>query len=201
MKIAIDLNDVIRDYSDNFVKTYLTNYNHEFNMENFELWSNNMQEVLEFKNDKAYQTFTYEDYAFDIFGKCDVCTRNLSVELNKWINSLADYDTNESIEVVIVSPMEFGNSLNYSYFFISKLGCQIREVYFPIDSLTIWEKCDVLITANPKLLESKPAGKFSIKIEKDYNSDYDGDMDFKNLSSFIKNEENTISLLNNFMTK
>ena len=201
MKIAIDLNDVIRDYSDNFVKTYLMNYNHEFNMENFELWSNNMQEVLEFKNDKAYQTFTYEDYAFDIFGKCDVCTRNLSVELNKWINSLADYDTNEPIEVMIVSPMEFGNSLNYSYFFISKLGCQIREVYFPIDSLTIWEKCNVLITANPKLLESKPAGKFSIKIEKDYNSDYDGDMDFKNLSSFIKNEENTISLLNNFMIK
>ena len=195
MKIALDLNDVIRDYSDNFVKVYLMNYNHEFNLDDFELWSNNMQEVLEFKNEKAYQNFTYEDYAFDIFGKCDVCTRNLSVELNKWINSLGDYDLDEPIEVIIVSPMEFGNSINYSYFFISKLGCQIREVYFPMDSMTIWDKCDVLITANPKLIESKPNGKITVKIEKDYNKDYQGDLNFKTLSSFITNEENTKSLI------
>ena len=195
MKIALDLNDVIRDHSDNFVKVYLMNYNHEFNLDDFELWSNNMQEVLEFKNEKAYQNFTYEDYAFDIFGKCDVCTRNLSVELNKWINSLGDYDLDEPIEVIIVSPMEFGNSINYSYFFISKLGCQIREVYFPMDSMTIWDKCDVLITANPKLIESKPNGKITVKIEKDYNKDYQGDLNFKTLSNFITNEENTNSLI------
>lgn len=195
MKIAIDLNDVIRDYSDNFVKTYLMNYNHELDLDDFEIWSNNMQDVLEFKSDRAYQNFTYEDYSFDLFGKCDVCTRNLSVELNKWINSLADYDTTEPIEVMLTSTMEFGNSINYSYFFISKLGCQIREVYFPTDSLTIWDKCDILITANPKLLEEKPDGKFSIKIEKEYNKNNTGDLNFKTLSSFITNEENTISLI------
>ena len=45
MKIALDLNDVIRDYSDNFVKVYLMNYNHEFNLDDFELWSNNIKRI------------------------------------------------------------------------------------------------------------------------------------------------------------
>ena len=36
MKIALDLNDVIRDYSDNFVKVYLMNYNHEFDLDDFD---------------------------------------------------------------------------------------------------------------------------------------------------------------------
>ena len=64
-----------------------------------------------------------------------------------------------------------------------------------MDSMTIWDKCDVLITANPKLIESKPNGKITVKIEKDYNKDYQGDLNFKTLSSFITNEENTNSLI------
>lgn len=195
MKIAIDLNDVIRDFSDNFLRVYVTNYNHEYDTDEFELWSNDMQEVLPFKTKKAYQSFTYEDYAFDIFGKCDVCSRKLSVELNSWVNSLKDFDLDEPIDMMVVSPFEFGESINYSYFFVSKLGCSIREVYFPIDSSTIWDKCDVLITANPKLLDSKPEGKKTIRIEKEYNKDSKYDFTFKSLSEFLTNEDNTNKLI------
>jgi hypothetical protein len=195
MKIAIDLNDVIRDYSDNFLRVYVTNYNREYDTDEFELWTNEMQNILPFKTKKAYQNFTYVDYAFDIFGKCDVCSRKLSVELNAWINSLKDFDLNEPIDMMVVSPMEFGESINYSYFFVSKLGCSIREVYFPMDSSTIWDKCDVLITANPKLLESKPEGKVAIRIEKDYNKDKGYDYTFKTLSEFLTNEDNTTKLI------
>jgi hypothetical protein len=35
MKIAIDLNDVIRDYSDNFLRVYVTNYNREYDTDEF----------------------------------------------------------------------------------------------------------------------------------------------------------------------
>lgn len=195
MKIAIDLNDVIRDFSDNFLRVYVTNYNHEYDTDEFELWSNDMQEVLPFKTKKAYQSFTYEDYAFDIFGKCDVCSRKLSVELNAWVNSLKDFDLDEPIDMMVVSPFEFGESINYSYFFVSKLGCSIREVYFPVDSSTIWDKCDVLITANPKLLDSKPEGKKTVRIEKEYNKDSKYDFTFKSLSEFLTNEDNTNKLI------
>ena len=53
MKIAIDLNDVIRDYTDNFIKTYLLNYNREYNTEELSLWTNDMESVLTFKTQRA----------------------------------------------------------------------------------------------------------------------------------------------------
>ena len=189
MKIAIDLNDVIRDYSDNFLRTYVRYYNHEFDYDEYEQWSYDMQEVLPFKNERAYQNFVYVDYPFEIFGKCDVCTRNLSSDLNTWINGLKDRDDDEPIEIMIVSPMEYGPSINYSYFFISKLGCDIREVYFPTDSRTIWDRCDILITANPKLMESKPEGKKVIKIKTAYNVESQCDYAFSTLNEFLKNND------------
>ena len=36
MKIAIDLNDVIRDFSNNFLRYYIERYNHEFDLDDFE---------------------------------------------------------------------------------------------------------------------------------------------------------------------
>lgn len=195
MKIAIDLNDVIRDFSDNFLKTYLLQYNREFDTTDFEMWSNNLDEVLPFKSDSAYKRFKYEDYAYEIFAKCGTCGRNLSVEFNKWLTELSEMDCDEPVDAMIVSPMEFGAGLSYTYMFMSKLGSQIREVYFPYDSTTIWDKCDVLVTANTDLIKMKPEGKIVIKIEKEYNGSVKGDYEYKDFSEFIKDINNTAKLL------
>ena len=64
MKIAIDLNDVIRDYSNNFISTYLNYFNSEFDTTDFEMWTNDMQSLLVFKTERAYQKFVYEDYPY-----------------------------------------------------------------------------------------------------------------------------------------
>lgn len=197
MRIAIDLNDVVRDYTDNFIRVYLMNYNHEYDPSQLELWTNDLQSVLPFKTDMAYQNFVYTDYTYDLFGKVDTCTRGLASELKKWVESLDEIETNEPFELLFVSPMEYGASVNYTYFFISKLGCNIREVYLPKDSSTIWDKCDVLITANPTLLDSKREGKKTIKIKKEYNAKSAGDFEYKSLSSFLNNENNVIKLFEN----
>ena len=104
-------------------------------------------------------------------------------------------DVDEDIEVMFVSPFEYGLSIGNTYYFISKMGTKVREVYLPTDSTTIWDKCDVLITANPKLLASKPEGKVSIKIKADYNGESEADYTYKDLSSFITNTENLEKLI------
>ena len=196
MKIAIDLNDVVRDFSNNFLKYYVEGYNHEFDLSEFEFWSNDLSAVFPFKSKAAYNNFVYNDFAFELFGKCGVCTRKLEAELNDWTEkTLKDIDTEEDIEVMFVSPMEYGLSIGNTYFFISKLGSKVREVYFPTDSATIWDKCNVLITANPNLLEIKPEGKVAIKIDADYNKESNADYSFKDLSEFLKNNENVKILL------
>jgi hypothetical protein len=202
MKIAIDLNDVVRDYSNNFVRYYIEGYDHEFDLTDFEFWSHNMSEVFPFKSNNSYYNFIYNDFAFELYGKCDVCTRRLETELNDWTEkTLKDMDVDEPIEVMFVSPKEFGLSIGNTFFFLSKIGTKVREVYLPTDSLTIWDKCDVLITANPELLNSKPNGKVSIKIKAEYNKESEADYTFKDLSTFLSDVENTEKLIDGFVNK
>ena len=126
----------------------------------------------------------------ELFGKCPTCTKKLTEQLNDWTeNTIKDVDTNEPIDVMFVSPMEYGASIGNTYFFVSKLGTKIREVYLPSDSNTIWDRCDVLITANPDLLSNKPEGKTTIKINKDYNSDCEADYSYETLSMFLTDED------------
>jgi hypothetical protein len=199
MRIAIDLNDVVRDYSNNFVRHYIEGYDHKFDLTDFEFWSHNMSEVFPFKSDNAYYNFIYNDYAFELYGKCDVCTRRLETELNDWTEKvLKDMDIDEPIDVIFVSTKEFGLSIGNTYFFLSKIGTKVREVYFPTDSLTVWDKCDVLITANPDLLNNKPDGKISVKIKAEYNKDSNADFTFKDLSTFLTNVENTEKIIDCF---
>ena len=196
MKIAIDLNDVVRDFSNNFVRYYIEGYDHEFDLSNFEFWDQDPQAVFPFKSKQSYYNFVYNDFAFELYGKCGFCTKNIVSELNDWTEkTIKELDVDEDIEVMFVSPFEYGLSIGNTYYFISKMGTKVREVYLPTDSTTIWDKCDVLITANPKLLASKPEGKVSIKIKADYNGESEADYTYKDLSSFITNTENLEKLI------
>lgn len=189
MKIAIDLNDVVRDFTYNFLLYYVKGYNHQFDPENFIETTNDMELALPFKTTRAYQKFVYEDYPFELFGKCPTCAKKLTEQLNKWTEqTLKDVDTDEPIEVMFVSTMEYGASIGNTYFFLSKLGTKIREIYLPQDSSTIWDRCDVLITANPKLLNSKPENKVTIKINKDYNAECQADYSYETFSLFLTDE-------------
>lgn len=191
-RIAIDLNDVIRDYTDNFIKNYLLNYNREFDTSDFSIWTNDMETLLPFKTRHAYENFVYEDYSYELYGKCDTCTKNTQIDLNSWLESLKEIEDNE-IDVMFVSPMEYGPTIGYTYFFISKLNTSVRRVYLPKDSSTIWDECDILITANPMLLNNKPEGKTSIKIEKEYNQNCNADYSYKTFSAFTKDENNILN--------
>lgn len=198
MKIAIDLNDVVRDFTYNFLLYYVKGYNHQYDPEDFTETTNNMEVALPFKTSRAYEKFVYEDFSFELFGKCPTCTKRLTEQLNDWTEqTLKNIDSDEQIDVMFVSTMEYGASIGNTYFFLSKLGTKIREVYLPADSSTIWGRCDVLITANPDLLNSKPEGKTTIKINKDYNSECPADYSYETLSMFLTDEDIIEKLLEN----
>ena len=190
MKIAIDLNDVLRAYTRNFAKVFKQEYDHTFDSDTIEITTNNLEKVFPFENKTEYNRFVYQDYPFELFGKCDAMSKDTPAALTLWVNKIRDIDTEEPIDVMIVSAMEYGLSIQSSYFFLSKLGCKVREVYFPTDSLTIWDKCDVLVTANPKLLDNKPEGKISIKITADYNTENVADETFGTVCDFFSDLNN-----------
>lgn len=186
MRIAIDLNDVIRDYSRNFVKYFKKGINHSFNEDEITFYTNDMEVLLPFASNEQYRRFVYEDYPFELYSKCPVVDKNLARDLNEWIEfTLPDDD----IDTIFVSPMECDLTIQSTYSFLAKIGSRVREVYFPIDSSTVWDKCDVLITANPRFFTNKKEGKKIIKINKDYNKDCVADLTYNSLLEVIQDEE------------
>lgn len=201
MKIAIDINDVVRDFSNNFLKIYCTSYNREFDTSGFEFWTNDMQKVFPFRSESSYNHFVYSENTYELFGKVDTCSRNLDGALSKWIDDTlksVEVKIDEPIEVIFVSSMEYGSSIGYTYFFLSKINTHVRETYFPADSSLIWNKCDVLITANPDLIRMKPENKKVVKIKAEYNEDVECEYSYPSLDSFISDENNIYKILTDY---
>ena len=196
MTIGIDLNDVLRNFTMNFAKYYKQGYDHSFDYDEFEMWTNNIQALFPFKTNGAYEKFVYEDYAYELYGACPTCEPQLSAYFNDWVtNIVPNIDVETPIDLIIVSPFEYGLTIASTYFFLSKIGCRVRKVLFPSDSSDIWNVCDALITANPDLLASKPEGKISIKIDADYNIESESDFRFESMRKFVENEENTNQII------
>jgi hypothetical protein len=190
MKIAIDLNDVLRDYTTNFGEYFKKGYDQDVNLDEIEITTNDLSQVFPFKSRYDYEHFVYEDFAWELFAKCPSCERGLGAAFSNWVTkTITNIDVEEPIDIIIVSTMEYGITIPATYWFISKLGCRAREIYLPTDSSTIWDKCDVLITANPKLLLEKPEGKKSVKIKTDYNADCDADFEYNNMLEFLSRDE------------
>jgi hypothetical protein len=193
MRLAIDLNDVIRDYSRNFVKYFKKGINHSFDEDDVDFYTNDMEQLLPFSSREQYRRFVYEDYPFELYGKCPIVDKNLGRDLNEWLEfELPD----EDIEVLFVSPMECDLTIQSSFSFLAKIGSRVREVYFPIDSSTVWDKCDVLITANPRFFNNIKPGKMIVKINKDYNKECTSNFDYDSLLDVIQ-DKNFVKKISN----
>lgn len=190
MRICITLDDVLRAKTYQFGKIYKKYIDPSIQLETLDMSSGDLCSIFKFKNKKEFEKFLYEDYGFEIFGEAGVTEKGVDKKLILWQLGLAENDDlDEPVELLLANPMEFNASIGFSYFFISKLATRIREVHFPSDSQKIWELCDVLITADPKLLENKPDGKIAVKIKTDYNTDSKYDFEYDKLSNFIEDEE------------
>jgi hypothetical protein len=190
MKIAIDLNDVLRNYTTNFGEYFKKGYDQDVNLDEIEITTNDLSQVFPFKSRYDYEHFVYEDFAWELFAKCPSCERGLGAAFSNWVTkTIVDIDVEEPIDIIIVSTMEYGITIPATYWFISKLGCRAREIYLPTDSSTIWDRCDALITANPVLLAEKPEGKKSVKIKTDYNVDCEADFEYNNMLEFLSKDE------------
>jgi len=199
MKICITLDDVLRAKTSQFGKIYKKHINPDIDLETLDFSSGDLCKIFNFKNKKEYETFLYVDYVFDIFAEAITCEKMLDKKLNLWLLGLDDNeDLCEPVELMLSNTMEFNASIGFTYFFISKTATRIREVFLPSDSSEIWDKCDVLITADTKLLKNKPQNKVVVKIETDYNKECDADFTYDKLSSFLEDKEilNKIQKLN-----
>ena len=188
MRICITLDDVLRAKTRQFGKIYKKAFgvDDEF-LENRDFSTNDLCEVFGFESREKYNEFLYKDYPFEIFAEALPMERMLDKNFNLW--TLKVGEEYQGVEFLIANPFEFNTSIGYTCFFLSQIATRIREFYFPKDSSDIWKKCDVLITAEPKLLKEKPFGKIVVKIDAPYNEGLDADLTYESLSSLISDEK------------
>jgi hypothetical protein len=206
MKIAIDLNGVLRDTIGKITQVYDKHMMNEVLEvdESSKIFSNsgdtewelvetentkfdygyslpitslNLREFFKFKDDDEYYSFMYEEFPMQIFGHAG------STEMSSF-NDLNDFyiSNRDNFRISIVSD-EIGKSKPATLFFLSKFGCLVEELKFFNETTKnlMWDEIDILLTANPDLLLNKPDNKIVIKFETEYNKDIQTDLIIKSI--------------------
>ena len=212
-RLAFDVNGVLRDTIGKFQQLYEHNlvdkndveeinvtYNIEFSGDTNELTkleeinpsgsftyavksdvtSLNLMDHFRFQSKEELYSFMYEEYTMELFGHAP------STEMTSF-NDLNDiyYALRDKYDLLIVSD-EIGKSKPATLFFLAKFGCLLEKVLFysAITKENMWDEVDILITANPDLIEEKPEGKIVIKYLTSYNKDVKSDYEISTLSDF-----------------
>lgn len=214
MRIAFDVNGVLRDtflkaeqlyqkfYIDEFVEEKTSSFNEEteeFTEEvieddfKYELdlpvkSLDNLEEHFKFKSKDDLFNFFYIDFPMQIFGHAPSISANTFNIVNEIYEDLRDEH-----DLLIVSD-EIQKSKPATLFFLSKYGSLIEKIKFysniTIDSM--WDEVDILITANPNHIIDRPSNKTVIKYKTTYNEEIDSEYtidsieDFKELYNKLK---------------
>ncbi len=193
MKLAIDINDVYRDFSYQFMQCYKRGVDDTCEITEEEITSANLDEVFQFDTRDEYLEFRYRDYAYEIYGRSECVDQFIRSNLNMWVETtLQNLDEENVPEIMMFSAFEYDTTIQATYAFLAANPLKIRELYMPIDSSDIFKKCDVLITANPELIANAPSDKIVIKIEKPYNADIYCKYSFKTMNDLINDENETV---------
>lgn len=205
MKIGIDINDVLRDFIGQFEYTYnkyivdrpetesgseLKVINHDELRETDDRYVNttknpvksfNLIEYFPFESVEIMNKFLYQEAALEIFGHADELHQNLINQLNMFIMDMKDLYGHE----VILTSREVMTAIPSTLFFLSKTSCKCETIKFVQAYEDQWKDVDILITANPTVLNTRPADKISVKVKTTYNENVNADYEIKTLFEFM----------------
>ena len=184
MKIAISLNEVLRDFIGQFAYTY-NKYVAETDITVKDVTSFDLMEFFKFENIDKFNSFLYLEAPLEIFGHADQLHDGIINRFNEFLIDI-EYEGEHEIELV---SREVNKAIPSTFFFLSKTGARPTNIRFVKKYEQKWNNVDVLITANPKALEAKPAGKISVKVKTNYNTDAKADYEIDSILDFFKDEE------------
>jgi hypothetical protein len=189
MKIGITIDGVIRDFITKFELVYDKYYPVELEegeeSPERDITTLNLLEHFEFTGGtEELNRFLYVDAALEIFGHAGETKLNSVERLNQLHNLIEDLG-----HTPIVISKELNNSKPSTLFFLSKLSSKVSNIIFVRDYKEKWDHVDILITANPKTLETKPNNKVSVKVINHYNKDCESDYTVIDLKELLDDKK------------
>lgn len=183
-RIAVSLNEVLRNYVGQLAYVY-EKYIGEIDIKEEDVTNFNLIEFYKFENVNRLNSFLYSEASLEVFGHAGLMSDGL---MNHFNNFLMDMKDDGEHEIELVS-REVNRSIPSTFFFLSKVGAKTPNVRFVTNYADKWNGVDVLITACPEALNSKPNGKISVKVKAPYNKDVQADYEIDSILDFIRDEE------------
>jgi hypothetical protein len=186
MEIYISIDGVLRNliqkfnyhYTDAFLQSEFENEtDFEYNIV-FPIQNDNLLNSYKFQSMEEFEFFTYIEYPIEIFGHAGVSYPTSISDLNKII-----FD-NPQHNITVVGVDEVGKSKPATLFFLSKNGFLGNNIKFikSVDIEKEWEKCDMWVTDNKKIIDLKPEGKSAIKFQTTYNEFFTNEKEITKLT-------------------
>lgn len=195
MRIAIDINEVLRDTYKKAEFVYEKFFVLESNADKVSIYDEEKDEWVEiednefahelslpidttdlinhfrFETEDDLYNFFYTDFPMQIFGHAPSKSGNTFNVLNDLYT-----DIREEHDITLISE-EIGKSKPATLFFLSKYGCLVENIQFysPTTVEKIISEFDVIITANPKIIQYYGEKPIIVKYETLYNKDMSSD--------------------------
>ncbi len=163
MKIGITIDGVVRDFITKFESVYDKYFPVELEDDKEEIEelperdikTLDLLEYFEFSGGtEELNKFLYVDSSLEVFGHAGETKLNSVEHLNQLHNLIEDMG-----HTPIIISKELNNSKPATLFFLSKLSSKVNNIIFVRDFEKKWDHVDILITANPTTLDTKPSGK------------------------------------------
>jgi len=155
-------------------------FNPEFNEREFLRDETEFQETEEVRDEEiTVDDFVYDKCCLEIFGYADESEDGAVQAINE-----LDLTMTGKHQFFITS-REAGRSVPATLFFLSKTGCMVQNIKFTIGTTDCWQDVDCMITDHPEILNSKPEGKLTIKVGKNFNMDIPSDYTIHTLRELI----------------
>tara|TARA_B100001287_G_C22684966_1_gene532783 strand:+ start:2820 stop:3443 length:624 start_codon:yes stop_codon:yes gene_type:complete len=190
MKIGITIDGVIRDFITKFELVYDKYYpiideeTGENKIIERDIKDLDLLKYFEFSGGtQQLNKFMYVDASLEIFGHAGEVKLNSVEHLNQLHNMIEDMG-----HTPIIISKELNNSKPATLFFLSKLSSKVNNIKFVRDYVNKWEHVDVLITASPETLDTKPNNKVSVKVINTYNKNNNSDYTVVDLKELLEDK-------------
>lgn len=171
MRIGITLNEVVRGYIEQLQLTY----------EKYEVGESTIllpEEITDLSKLTEYfpirteepvteslDKFIFTDCSMEILGSAPIIDSDFMEEFAEFFY---DFNLFPNNKVTFISK-EYNRGINATLFFLAKTNIQARNIEFFETYTNIWDDYDLIITADPTIIETKPEDKRVIKVEASYN--------------------------------
>jgi hypothetical protein len=185
-KVFISINGVLRDtiskYSAEYRKYYIETELEEDSNDDFEydmvlpVTSQDLLSHYKFQDEKEFDYFRFIEFAIEIFGHAAPVYSGVFKDLAEINQEKEDW------EITIVSD-EKAKGKPASLFFLSKNSCYVNnyKFYNTEDAANMWSNCDLWVTSDTNIINSKPEDKEVVMVEYTTNVDVECENTIKQL--------------------